>query len=338
MHKSIYLTVAITAILTGAGCTSLQTEKPNLAPEASSVDTLKSIEFTGTGRWFQFGQAPNTTSPWPAFEVKNYTADINYETASARVQITRSQIIEPQRVRPAPVEQRVDQYISGNTAWSIATSGNAATTLQPTAVEERAAEIWSSPQGFLKAAKLHHAESKNHGDTNEFTFTVNNKYKYIGLVNAHNQVENIKTWIDNPVLGDTLVETQFSDYKDFSGVDFPSHIIRKEGGYPVLDINVSNVKANPSVDITLPQQTKAPEVTVKLDELAKGIFYVTGGSHHSVAIEQANHIVLVEAPQNEERSLAVIAKLKATFPNKPIKFLINTHAHFDHSGGLRTYV
>ncbi|MGZ5053270.1 MAG: MBL fold metallo-hydrolase, partial [Methylobacter sp.] len=47
---------------------------------------------------------------------------------------------------------------------------------------------------------------------------------------------------------------------------------------------------------------------------------------------------LVEAPQNEERSQAVIDKLKEVIPNKPIKYLINTHAHFDHAGGLRTFV
>jgi len=61
-------------------------------------------------------------------------------------------------------------------------------------------------------------------------------------------------------------------------------------------------------------------------------------SRHSVAIDQADHIVVVDAPLDEERSLAVIAKVKETIPNKPIKYLINTHAHFDHAGGLRTYV
>lgn len=47
---------------------------------------------------------------------------------------------------------------------------------------------------------------------------------------------------------------------------------------------------------------------------------------------------MIEAPLNEERSLAVIAKAKELIPNKPIKFLVNTHAHFDHAGGLRTFV
>jgi glyoxylase-like metal-dependent hydrolase (beta-lactamase superfamily II) len=77
---------------------------------------------------------------------------------------------------------------------------------------------------------------------------------------------------------------------------------------------------------------------VTVEKLADGVYYVKGGSHHSIAIDQKDHVIVVEGPQNEARSSAVIAKVKETIPNKPIKYLINTHAHFDHSGGLRTYV
>ena len=59
-----------------------------------------------------------------------------------------------------------------------------------------------------------------------------------------------------------------------------------------------------------------------------GVFYLTGGTHHSVLVEQDDHLVIVEAPQNEARSLAVIAKAKETAPGKPIRYLVNTHTHF----------
>ncbi len=341
MHKSIYTAVGLAVALSGAGCSFLQPQGLQAASEASGADNIKSIEFSGSGRWYQFGQAPNPDSAWPQFEVKNFTADINYDTASARVQIVRSQTVEPGRLRPAPVEQKVDQYVSGGTAWNVAAAGNAAPapTAQPAAVEERLAEIWSSPQGFLKAAEANHATSQASDNGTEVSFSIAGKYRYVGTINADNQVERVQTWIDNPVLGDTLVETRYSDYKDFGGVQFPAHIVRSQGGYPVLDINVSTVKANPAVDITVPQQVaQAPAVVVAANKLADGVYYLTGGSHHSVAIDQRDHIVLVEAPLNEERSQAVIAKVKELIPNKPIKYLVNTHAHFDHAGGLRTFV
>ncbi len=151
----------------------------------------------------------------------------------------------------------------------------------------------------------------------------------------------MQTWIDNPVLGDTLVDTTFADYKDFGGVRFPAHITRTQGGHPVLDLTVSAVKANAAVDATVPENVKgatAPPIVVTAEKLADGVYYLKGGTHHSLAIDQTDHIVVVEGPQSEERSLAVIAKVKETIPNKPIKYLINTHVHFDHSGGLRTWV
>jgi glyoxylase-like metal-dependent hydrolase (beta-lactamase superfamily II) len=341
MHKSLYTAVGLAAVLTGAGCSSAPKHGLQAASEASGADNVKAIEFTGTGRWYQFGQAPNPDLAWPQFDVKDFKADINYDNASARVQITRSQTVEPGRLRPAPAEQKVVQYVSGGTAWNVAATGNAApvSSPQPAAVEERLAEIWSSPQGFLKAAQANHAASKTANNSTEVSFSIADKYRYVGTINAKNQLERVQTWIDNPVLGDTLVETRYSDYKDFGGIQFPAHIVRNQGGYPVLDINVSAVKANPAVDIEVPEQVaKAPAVVVTPNKLADGVYYLTGGSHHSVAIDQRDHIVLVEAPQNEERSQAVIDKLKEIIPNKPIKYLVNTHAHFDHAGGLRTFV
>ena len=211
---------------------------------------------------------------------------------------------------------------------------------QLAAVEERVMEIWSTPQGFVRAAKANNATSTAAGGGSEVTFTAG-KNKYVGTINDKNEVTRVQTWIDNPVLGDTPVETTFSDYRDFSGIMFPGHIVRTQGGYPVLDLTVSAVKANPAVDVTVPESVKAatvPPVVVTVNKLADGVYYLTGGSHHSVAIDQADHIVVVEGPQTEARSLAVIAKVKETIPNKPIKYLINSHVHFDHSGGLRTWV
>jgi glyoxylase-like metal-dependent hydrolase (beta-lactamase superfamily II) len=211
---------------------------------------------------------------------------------------------------------------------------------QPAAVEERVMEIWTTPHGFLKAAATNKATSQpTSSGGNEVSFTAG-KNKYVGTINAQNQVERVQTWIDNPVLGDTPVEFTYSDYRDFGGVMFPGHIVRTQGGYPVLDVMVSAVKSNAAADITAPEAAKAqaPPVIVTVTKLADGVYYLTGGTHHSVVVDQKDHIVVVEGPQNEARSEAVIAKVKETIPNKPIRYLINTHVHFDHSGGVRTYV
>ena len=63
-----------------------------------------------------------------------------------------------------------------------------------------------------------------------------------------------------------------------------------------------------------------------------------GTSHNSVAVEFKDFIAVVEAPLDEKRNLAVIEEIVKLIPNKPIRFLVNTHQHFDHIGGLRTYM
>jgi glyoxylase-like metal-dependent hydrolase (beta-lactamase superfamily II) len=329
------LVTAATTVACGAKAGTLQAS----ADALGATDT-RTIEYSGTGKWFQFGQAPNPTLAWPPFDVSAYTASINYEAPAARIQMTRKQVIEPGRVRPAPVDQKVDQYISSGAAWNVAAAGGGTPAPQPAAVEERTMEVWSTPQGFLKAAVANNATSQPAGAGSEVTFTAG-KNKYVGTINAENQVEKVQTWINTPVLGDTLVETTFSDYRDFNGVQFPAHIVRQQGGYPVLDLTVASVTKNGAVDLTAPEQARnatIPAVNVATQKLADGVYYLTGGSHHSLAIDQRDHIVIVEGPQDEARSLAVIAKAKELIPSKPIKYLINTHAHFDHSGGLRTYV
>jgi glyoxylase-like metal-dependent hydrolase (beta-lactamase superfamily II) len=336
MNRALILLIAGAIAVACGGPPAGTLEAANQALGAAETN---SIEFSGSGKWYQFGQAPNPTLPWPQFDVSSYQATINYTTPSARIQMTRLQTVEPGRLRPAPAEQRADQYVSGTTAWNVA-GPDAPPAPQPAAVEERLMEVWTTPHGFLRAATAANATVQpNSSGGSDVSFTVG-RNRYEGTINAQNQVERVQTWIDNPVLGDTVVEFSYSDYRDFGGVTFPSRIVRTQGGHPVLDISVSAVSANAAADVTVPAgaNASAAPVSVTVEKLADGVYYVKGGSHHSIAIDQKDHVIVVEGPQNEARSSAVIAKVKETIPNKPIKYLINTHAHFDHSGGLRTYV
>ena len=335
------------AVASATACGGPQPGTLEAASEALGAAEIRGVEYSGTGRWYQFGQAPNPTLPWPAFEVSRFTAAVDYQQPAARVEMVRRQIVEPGRVRPAPVEQRPIQVVSGPFAWNLATPAAAAPGTppvpapQPAAVEERVMEIWTTPHGFLKAAAANNAASAPSEGGSEVTFIIDGKYKYVGIINAQNEVERVQTWIDNTVLGDTPVEITYSEYRDFEGLRFPTRIRRTQGGHPVLELTVDKAAANPSVAGDVPEVVRGftpPAVNAVMEPLAPGVYYVRGGSHHSVAIDQRDHIVVVEAPQDEARSEAVIAKVKETIPGKPIRYIVNSHVHFDHSGGLRTYV
>ncbi|TMQ07630.1 MAG: MBL fold metallo-hydrolase [Deltaproteobacteria bacterium] len=78
--------------------------------------------------------------------------------------------------------------------------------------------------------------------------------------------------------------------------------------------------------------------TVVASKISDGVFFLEGSSHNSLAVVLADSILLIEAPLGEDRSQAVIAKLAELAPGKPVKAVVATHYHYDHSGGLRAYI
>jgi glyoxylase-like metal-dependent hydrolase (beta-lactamase superfamily II) len=178
-------------------------------------------------------------------------------------------------------------------------------------------------------------------------------------------VDKVETKIDDNIIGDTPVEQSYSGYKDFGGVKFPTRIVQTRAGLAWTDLTVTDVKANapapappapsagrgggrgapPEGRGAAPEEGGAapggrggpppPAVTAK--KLADGIYLITGG-YRSVAVEMKDHLVLIEAPQSETITAAIISEVKKAIPNKPIRYVVNSHAHADHSGGLRAAV
>jgi glyoxylase-like metal-dependent hydrolase (beta-lactamase superfamily II) len=191
----------------------------------------------------------------------------------------------------------------------------------------------------VKAAMQNNATTTASGNNTDVSFTVGGKYKMEGTINAQGQVEKVRTWIDQPIVGDMLIETAYSDYKDFGGgMMLPAHVVQTQDGFPSLDLTISAVTVNPPATITVPENVTAfqpPPLNVMANKLADGVYYLTGGTHHSLAIEMADHIVVVDTPNNQARAEAVLAKAKEVIPNKPIRYVVTSHHHWDHLGGIR---
>jgi glyoxylase-like metal-dependent hydrolase (beta-lactamase superfamily II) len=343
MWKTLLVAIAIVALIPQVGaCQDAKTALDGVAKAMGATD-LKTIQYSGSGSIFSPGQSPAPGTPWPRFNAKSYTRMINYDTASMRDEIVRTQAEPGARGGggiPLVGEQRQILLVSGTNAWNQMGE----TTTPNWGVAGREYQLWLTPHGVIKAAMAHNAtaQTKTEGGKKLTTiaFVVPGKFKVNAHVNENSLIEKVESWDTNPVLGDTLTETTYADYKAFDGVQFPTKIMQKQGGFPSLDLTVSEVKPNAPADIQVPDNVRQAQATlqVKIDKAAEGVWYVTGGSHHSVVVEMKDHLVVIEGPQNDARATAVIAEVKKAMPNKPIKYVVNSHHHFDHAGGLGPFV
>ena len=354
MAKRICVLVALGALLSAtATAQDARTVLRAAADAMGNPGDVRSIEYSGAGWVAAPGQSFTPDDDWPRFEVVDYTRTIDYENRSSSEEYVRRQgDYPPQGGGGTPIqgEQPRRSYTSGDYSWNR--NGNNPVP-QLGAAEVRQLDIWMSPHGFLKAAMEADDATATSlmlagRETTIVSFTAMGKYTVNGTINEDNLVERTQTWVANPVLGDMIYDHRYDDYRDFGGVMFPAVLHSHQGdprlnaGHNWMEIRVTDARTNvdapaPSVPDNV-RQAMAQPVQADSTELADGVWRIAGGSHHSVAVEFQDFIAVVEAPQNEARSLAVIAEARRLIPNKPIRYVVNTHHHFDHSGGLRTYV
>jgi glyoxylase-like metal-dependent hydrolase (beta-lactamase superfamily II) len=235
-------------------------------------------------------------------------------------------------------------------------------------------EFYITPWGFLKGAAENNATaSRRRVDGKNYTVLSwspavkapsGKAYVINGYVNDNNNVDRVETWLGDNIMGDMHIVATYTGWKDFSGVVAPSKIVQTRGGLPFFEVDVTAAKANPPDLATLVPapapaagrggpaggppaggaggggQGGAPALTVTSEKLGDGLYRLTTGtgSYDSVIVEFKDHVMVLEAGQSEARALAYIAETKKLIPNKPIRYVMNTHPHSDHTGGLPAMV
>jgi glyoxylase-like metal-dependent hydrolase (beta-lactamase superfamily II) len=308
------------------------------ASRAMGVPSLRTVQFSASGYDFAIGQSGAPGAPWPRFSNPRYTRAVNFETPASRVDRVRLQGENPSYgggLQPIVGEQAQSQIIviGAETPWI------------------QQLEIWMLPHGFLRAAAARNATLAREGEYAVLSFRGDNGADVRGFIDAQSRVARVETMIDNAVMGDIPFEAIYSEYRTVDGVQLPMRIVQRQGGFPVFDLSVSEVRVNPPVDIQPPQGGRggggggggagggrggAP-TAVPSEELAPGIRVFAGG-YAMIAVDLGDHLLMLEAGNSEARAQAVIAEAKRLMPGKPIRYVVNTHHHFDHSSGLRAFV
>jgi glyoxylase-like metal-dependent hydrolase (beta-lactamase superfamily II) len=160
---------------------------------------------------------------------------------------------------------------------------------------------------------------------------------------ATNLLSKYETLADNPILGDTLNEVVFSDYRPVAGAKLPFRVVTRSASETTQETQFSEIVANGTLAASLfepPAQAvraspTGPPSTVTVKKVGEDAYVAEGSGANSLFVVFNDHVLLVEAPTSEDRSRAVMAKIAETAPGKPIRYVVPTHHHYDHTGGLR---
>ncbi len=369
MARKLALLVALVGLAVGNPSAQQVDARAALlaAVKAMGADALKTIEITGAGATSLIGQQYSIDGNWPQLEIADYTRAIDFDAKWSREDYTRRQGNFPAFGRVPVADQRITAVVNGAHAWDIRDGMPVPLTrgyLDGTSFNDlRQLELAITPHGFLKAAlaardataiKLRLVGASDFGlsqfgrEVTIVSFTFLGKYRINGHINDQNLVELVGTWFANPVYGDMDYEMRYTQYRDFGGIKFPM-LLHTHQGDPRLNVahnyyeyRVATVKPNAPVTV-LPvpdvvRNAVAPAPRVESTKLADGVWLLGGQTHNSLLVEFRDYVAIVDTPNNEARSLAVIAEANRLAPGKVIQYAINTHHHFDHVGGLRTYL
>ena len=359
MKHSIGTLLAVSALVLGYGTAPAVAQNARAllqaADTAIGASKVNSMQFNAKGRYSYLGQNFTVNDDWNRTDMQSYTLTIDYPSKSYKEEMVRVQGNNPKigggAGFPIVGEQRANAYGNGNYAWTMNAQG------QPQAqndqAETRQMFVAVSPYGFIKSAL---ADPNATVSDREFitqgknvkvvSFTTMGKWRATGEFNAQNMLERVVTWIPSPMMGDMQVEIRYSDWRDVgNGIKAPYHIHMHQGDHPLVrgmnqfDAQATDVKVNvQGAALTVPDAVRnagMPKVTVTSSQLAPGVWLLAGGSHNSVAVEFKDFAAIIEAPLDDARTLAVIAETKRLIPGKQIKYVVNTHHHWDHAGGLR---
>jgi metallo-beta-lactamase superfamily protein len=174
--------------------------------------------------------------------------------------------------------------------------------------------------------------------------------------------------------GDSVYDAEYSDWRDVGGGKVAFHTLNTLNGMKIIDLKISSAEPNPALagDAFTPPQALVgsaakpadPNETpfqwiirrqfvgfyfdsdamytddgdsLKIVDVGPNISQVRGGTHNNIFIATDKYLVAVEAPNDDGQSIQAIEMAKKRYPGKPVRYLILTHHHVDHVGGMRTF-
>ena len=343
--------LVLIAALASAACTQTPAERQIINDAAAAIGgserilAVKTLVIEGGGSNGNLGQDMTPDAIGQTFTVTDYKRAIDVPSGRVRIEQTRT----PNFTYFAGQQpQKQVSGVDGAVAYNVAANGNA-TRANDVVAKDRRAESYHHPLTLIRAAldpAATLANSRTQDNQSVVDVTTADGLLFTLAIDSMTKLPTrVVSMTDNTNLGDVAIETSFADYQDVNGFRLPALLTTKTDKYTTAELRVTKQAVDADAgDVAAPSAAAsaaapvAPPQMVTVEEVAPGIWWLAGGSHHSVLVEFANHMTLIEAPLNDARTLAVIAKAREVRPDKPLTQVVNSHHHFDHSGGIRAAV
>lgn len=308
------------------------------AADEMGVTGLEAVTYSGVAAPGNFGQSRTISFGLASTSIRDYARTIDFMIPASRA--TGDTI--PPSTAGAPVEPgEYDEMVTAEfPGWT------------------HQMQIWVTPWGFLLGAAAANPTVRTR-TVDDVAYRVVSwspaqkapsgaAYRLNGYINADNLVERVETWVEHPVFGDMHVEYRYSGYRQLHSVMVPARVAERRMGMETFVVEIRQFESNPPdvedllalppVEARRRLAAAPPPLPPAVSErLADGVYRVTGG-YESLIVEFKDHVVVLEGPQSEARGLAIMAEAKRLFPSKRIRYVVNTHAHFDHLEGLPPFV
>ena len=309
----------------------------------SAVEAAKTLTIEGEGVNYNLGQDMKPEASDQQFAIAAYKRQIDLANGRQRVEQTRTPKFA---YFQGPQPQTQVQGLDGAIAYNVNAQGQPSR-IAALAETDRRHDLYHHPLTLLRATmdpKTTVTNVRSVGTARQADIVTAAGPMVTLSIDAAGVPLSASSKTYHPNLGDIVVTTTFGDWQDVGELRLPARFSTTIDEFTTAEIRATQQTLDTEVgDLAAPAAVAGPRaappaINVVVQPVGKGVWLLAGGSHHTALIEFSDHLMLIDAPQSEARTLAVIAKAKETVPNKPLTQLVTTHHHFDHTAGLRAAI
>ncbi len=310
---------------------------------AERIQAVSTLVLEGEGLNGAAGGSVTPDDPPNTWAISDYVRTIDLAGGRMRIQQVRT----AQFPFALATVARQDLRLDGDVAFGV--NGERVARASADAARDRRLQMLSHPVVLLRAALDPAAMVGNlrqaDGEALVDVTTADGHTLTLAVDAATKLPTRISYPSYDPNWGDIVIETRLSDYEDVDGLQLPARLVTMQDQWTMADLRMARQAVDADAgDLAAPAEIRdaAPAspnpVTVTVEEVGRGIWWLAGGSHHSVVFEFDDHLVLFEVPLDDARTLAVIERARSLVPDKPLTHAVVSHHHLDHAGGFRAAV